>query len=115
MAKIKFLLAATPFLALAACGQNPDAAIEKGCLKMNKTDDSMTKAESEAFCSCLSDNTENLTDEDKLTLGKLMTSAETGEEFRQGMEDAASNGDLSQAGAADFFTAAKTCSLEAGM
>ena len=112
MTRTRLLLAAFTTALLAGCGASPQGEFNRGCDAMMKRQDDVNKEERQAFCGCLSEDTQELSDADKRTLGALMAESEDGRDFRIGLEEANEEGTVTPAGAATFFTAAKTCSLD---
>jgi hypothetical protein len=104
-------LALGAIVLLAACS-SPEAKFENGCLAMMERDETASEADAERFCTCLTEGTAGLSDDDLSALGRLMKQSESGEEFQRALERETEDGTISAAGATTFFGTAKSCSVD---
>ena len=114
MARTTLALMGLALLTLTACG-GANSQYTSGCNTMMKRADDMSGDERKAFCSCLTDNSDDRSDSDKRALGKAMKEAEDGQDLRRILEEMNQDGGISTGAAAAFFSTAKTCSLNSAM
>ncbi len=107
MKSIRFLAVATLAAGLAACGEAPEATIEKNCVRFEK--DSSDKEKSKEMCACMAENLkENMSDDGLKKVAAAFKKAKDGDDLERTLEEEG----VSDAEMMSFVGAAKSCSLD---
>lgn len=96
---------------LSACSKSPQETFAQGCKKMALAETRMDRIDRDFYCQCLQIETAALSQADKKALGVLMEAFTDGSSFRQSVENAHDNAQLSRGAGQDFFRATLSCSV----